>query len=44
MALVLTMQVLETIATVIQKAVLLVLVVVGAAAAAAAAAVIQVVP
>jgi hypothetical protein len=41
MALVLTMQVLETIATVIQKAVLLVLV---AAAAAAAAAVIQVVP
>jgi len=43
MALVLTMQVLETIATVIQKAVLLVLVVVGAAAAAAAA-VIQVVP
>ena len=44
MALVLTMQVLETIATVIQKAVLLVLVVVAAAAAAAAAAVIQVVP
>ena len=43
MALVLTMQVLDTIATVIQKAVLLVLVVVGAAAAAAAA-VIQVVP
>jgi len=43
MALVLTMQVLETIATVIQKAVLLVLVVVGAAAAAAVA-VIQVVP
>ena len=40
MALVLTMQVLETIATVIQKAVLLVLVVVAAAAAA----VIQVVP
>ena len=43
MALVLTMQVLDTIATVIQKAVLLVLVVVGAAAAAAVA-VIQVVP
>ena len=43
MALVLTMQVLETIATVIQKAVLLVLVLVLAAAAAAVA-VIQVVP